>query len=339
MDYRLPDKFKRTTRWGFIDKGVEIGPFSALEICDLLEKREIGPDTRVVELNTRRACPVREVGPFATLVLALLDQDRADKAEADFEDTRTSVVRAARARVIGFALGGLVLLGGTIVVLAVINPFKPEEQKVIVDKAAAVPVIDEKKSEEKKEPEFVIHEADEAEDEDSAQEELMKTVLEEQQRAPTTEMLIAGEKLEGPAQVVPEKIRRVRVIAGPTIDLGDDDRAGGGDESGMETMDFTDEEEEETSADAARGRLKEIVRRCALNSMVGHEDVEHYAIHAKVILRPDGSMKGLKLKVKPPEHVGEMKMCASAELMRQRIPPYDGPTQTVDAIVSVSARP
>ena len=139
MRVKLPDEFVRTTRWSYTDRGIEIGPFSAEEILELLDKRKITPNTTLVELNSRRQCPVSAVGPFAQFVLELLGEDERRRSQEDFERTRESVARAARIKIMVFVAAGVVVLGGRGLLLWVYNPFRPKEPTHLVVSEGTAP--------------------------------------------------------------------------------------------------------------------------------------------------------------------------------------------------------
>ena len=341
MNFHLPEKFKRQTRWAYLNKGVEVGPYSASEIVELLRSREIDPDTRLVELNSRRTSPVREVGPFANLVVAIVTEQQRKRAERDFEDTRSRVIRGARLKIALFVGIGLAILAGIIVLLVVYNPFKPEEDKVIVVHEA-VETVEEPRTDKQKEPEsgeeeFRIHEADSGEMGGANEEQLVRSVKEEQLLALSEENLGNGDKLEGPAIAVPDPATRL-VRAASKADVK---AVGGGVASAagaVTTFDFTDDEDEDESSEGlARQRLAAVVRKCVISAMHKYQDVEQIHIKAIAKLQPDGRLTGLKLKATPAKHVGDMKMCASAELMRQRVPPSGGTEKVIITTVDVSA--
>jgi len=345
MRFSLPEKFEQRTRWAYLQGGIEIGPYSAGEILALLEKREISPDTMIVELNSRRTCPVREVGPFARFVITIVTADRQRKAEQEFEDTRDGVIRAARMKIALFVVLGLVLLAGLILMMIFVNPFKPDAPKTIEEPrpSAAEQTGEASKKKDEKEPEFKIHESEPEEMEEGEEDQMMRSVRESQMLALTDETLANGAKLEGPGKAIPDPAVRGNGPGGQAgagaAGAGGPLEAGKGGEA-ISTFDFTGDEidVEESSEDLARDRLAAVVRECTLKMMHKFQDVAKMEIRAAVKLQPDGRMTGLKLNVTPKKHVGDLKMCISAELMRRRVPASSSDqTKTVITTVSVSA--
>lgn len=347
MPYKLPEKFARSTRWAYLNNGIEAGPFSAEEILKLLEERTIGPDTTLILLGNRRTCPVLKVKPFADYVAYLIAQHKWEQTERDFQKTKSQFERGDGLR--NTILGGLAiaLVVGGLVTLAVMNPFAAKTEKV--DTAPPRQAVETGPDvvappETKKEEEFRILEADDPifrEDEDKK---LVETVKKEQLLAATSENLDTDKvKLVAPKSVIPLEARKHKRKNGNGHKPGGVQAQDEPDpEPAITTMDFGEDDEEEdsglqSSIELAEKRLGESLRKCSLDAMYKHQDVERWSIMAQAVLEPSGRMKGLKLTITPTKHVGEIKMCTSAEVMRQRVPAYDGPATTVVVNATVTA--
>ncbi|MBM4355829.1 MAG: hypothetical protein FJ109_18905 [Deltaproteobacteria bacterium] len=339
--FSLPDKFERNTRWAYIKDGIEVGPYMAREVLELLSKREIAPDTTLVELNSRRMCPAKEVGPFASYILVLVQEDKTRRSREEFERTRENVVRRARIKV---AIGVVVVLGlavAAVVAVVIFEPFSPKQAKVIDVRPVEDPSQQEskvKKAEVPAEPEFKI--IDEGDGDEPDKGKIVKSLKEEEMLSPTKEKLAESRKLEGPAKVKKPRGPRPGSPAGANGEAG---VAAGGGVAGADdeaVMDFTDDEGEgggvEDGAQLARSRLTGVVQKCAAQMLLKYGDTEGMAVEATAQLLPSGRMSGLKLDVTPPSHVGDLKTCISAELGRQRVPPFEGDAVSISTSVNVT---
>jgi len=351
MRQQLPETFVRSTRWAYLRERIEVGPFEATEILQLLAKREIGPDTILVELNSRRMSAAREVGPFASFMLGIVEDDRRQKRDREFEQTRERVARAAKLRILLWGGGLALLVAVAAVVIAVVNPFKPEGPKFVVDTTAAVPEQTQELNDGAKtaQPEFTIRESDEQEAEAEAEAKLVEAVKAEQLMSAGADSIINGNhKLEGPAKA-PSLPKTKKNPGGPQNGTGsagtvEVPTALSGAES-IATLDFTDDEEEEGeegeggngSAGLARHRLAEAVRKCTRQVMTKYQDSDVTQVSASAVLQSSGRMSGLKLDVTPALHVGDLKMCAAVELARMRVPPSESDDTAISVSFTVSA--
>jgi hypothetical protein len=345
MATELPSKFVRTTRWAYLQDGVEIGPYDANEIVQLLSAREIAPDTTLVEINTRWMCPVSEVGPFARVIVDIVKETRRKKADQDFADTTRDVASGGRKRVLLITLLILAAVGVGGTALFIYNPFavKPvaedHGQQVNPTAGKQADQTPLKKAEEKKEPAFKITEMDPSELEPDPQSEMIESVLEEKLLSPNADHLGDDEKLEGVvkmnhAKPAPNGFRKA--------DASGNEGQGGN--SGIQTMDFS--EDEIAAGDGPRGpddtlavaRLRKVMRRCVERSLQKFPAGEEVLIDASARLQPDGRLTGLKIDLMPRKAVGEIKMCVSAELMRMRVPAFEGNAVPLSAAVAVPGR-
>ncbi len=338
--FSLPDKFERNTRWAYIKDGIEVGPYMAREVLDLLSRREVSPDTTLVELNTRRMCPAREVGPFAAYLLILVKEDRTRRSKEEFDRTRTAVVRRARAKV---AIGLLVLLGlagAAVAAVVIFKPFTPKEEEKVIDVRPVEEATESsskvKKAEAPAEPEFKI--IDEGDGDEPDKEKILRSLKEEGRMAPTSEKLSETRKLEGPAKVKQRKVAKAAgvqgeagSIVGVAVRTGDDEEM---------VMDFTEDEGEgngsQDGARLAESRLTGVVQKCAAQILLRYGEADAMAVEASAQLQPSGRISGLKISVNPPNHVGDLKTCISAELGRQRVPPFEGEAVSISTSVNVS---
>jgi hypothetical protein len=341
--FSLPDKFERNTRWAYIKDGIEVGPYMAREVLDLLSKREVSPDTTLVELNTRRMCPAREVGPFAAYLLILVQEDRTRRSKEEFDRTRTAVVRRARAKV---AIGLIVLLGlagAAVAAVVIFKPFSPKQEEKIIDvrpvEEPAEGTGKAKKAEVSTEPEFRI--IDEGDGDEPDKEKIVRSLKKEGTLSPTTDKLGEKKKLEGPAKVKQRKVARpgggalgegeAGTIVGVAVRTGADEEM---------VMDFTEDEEDEggtqDGAQLAQSRLTGVVQKCAAQILLRYGEADAMAVEASAQLQPSGRISGLKINVNPPNHVGDLKTCISAELGRQRVPPFEGDAVSISTSVNVS---
>lgn len=344
MPFKLPDKFVQTTRWAYVDNGIENGPYDAEEIVELLEKRKIGPETVIILLGKRRTCPVLEVKPFADYIKYVIEKQKWEKTEKDFEKTRSQFEKGDGMQ--KTVLGGLaiaVVIGG-LVALAIMNPFAaPAATTDVKPQTEAAPVTEDvvAQKEEPKEEEFKILEADDPLLQENEEKKIVETVKKEHLLAASAELLDANvKKLEAPKNVVPTAVKRPRrkkpekggpaAVEEPPVE-----------EMTITTLDFSEDEEDESelqsSSELAEKRLGEALKKCSLQAMFKHQDVERWSIMARAVLEPSGRMKGLKLNITPKKHVAEIKMCTSAEIMRLRVPGYDGPSTTIIVNATVTA--
>jgi hypothetical protein len=341
MDLRLPEKFERRTRWAYLKGSVEVGPYSAREILDLLLQKKIGPQTEVVELVGRRTCPLIEVKPFQDFVRQVVDFERHKKAAQEVEETHERLQRQHRNRLLLIAVAGA-LVGAVIVALVLIfKPFGSGERVRVIDGSQKLPRPPDggQKAAAPVEPEIVEPAGDGPEGEEAA---VLKTIQQEERKnvATTDALREPGTKLQE------IKVKRVRPpghgahapLAGTPGAAGLEGTEGGeeGEEEGMTTLDFSEEEEGTDTATMARDRLAGVVRACAEGIVQQFDDVPVLEVEATVTLEPSGRMKGLKLTVTPPAHVGDLKMCASADLPAQRVPAFTGSEMTVTARVQAT---
>jgi hypothetical protein len=237
-------------------------------------------------------------------------------------------------------IGVLVVVGGAIAAMVVFKPFSPKEPPAIIsmDNSASSSSVEKADvKEEISEPEFKIHEAEPGEEE-ATDESMVETVLEEQMMAPKSEELGKDEKLKGPAKLAPTRKSSSKPRpgnGGAAIEL-DEGGAGCGTD-GVLTLDFTGDDDESggSSVNLASQRLQKIIRQCVENSIQKFTGTDEIKVSASAFLHPDGRLKKLKLKVTPKKNVGELKMCTSAELMRLRVPPFEGTAVPVSAHVTV----
>ena len=345
MAYQLPPKFERSTRWAYSRQGVEVGPYSAPEMLKLLDDGTVGPDTDVVELSTRKRCALLEVKPFGDYIRYLLEKDKQVKDDKEFEQTRSRFERKSRAKLLLFGVILPVLIALGVVAWVMFNPFAPKETKTYVitegkdeDDGEAGEGADEKQ----KEPEFRILEADDpALAGDESNDKVVESVKEEHLLAPSSDTMSSEKKLEA-LEDLPELPRVKPGTRRPVKPVGPAaEEARAAVEESVTSFDFTDEEDDSiAAADAsseAERRLSDVLRKCALNVMYEYQDIDSFHIVGTAALQPDGRFKGVKLTVSPKKHIGDLKMCASAELARHRLPERNGPATTVMATLTVNA--
>jgi hypothetical protein len=344
MPFKLPDKFVQTTRWAYVDNGIENGPYDADEIVELLEKRKIGPETVIILLGKRRTCPVLEVKPFADYIKYVIEKQKWEKTEKDFEKTKSQFEKGDGMRNTILAGLAIAVVVGGLIALAIVNPFAAPATKTAVkpEKEAApakADVVTQK--EEPKEEEFKILEADDPLFQENEEKKIVETVKKEHLLAASAEFLDADmKKLQAPKNVVPAEAKKPRrkkpnnggpaAVEEPPVE-----------EMTITTLDFSEDEEDDSelqsSSELAEQRLGEALKKCSLQAMFKHQDVERWSIMARAVLEPSGRMKGLRLNISPQKHVGEIKMCTSAEMMRLRVPGYDGPSTTIVVNATVTA--
>ncbi len=345
MAYELPPKFERTTRWAHVKEGVEIGPFSAKEMLQLLDEGRIGPNTELVEMATRKRCALLEVKPFHDYIRHVLEKDKQHKAEKEFEQTRSRFERKSRAKLITFGIILPVLIAIGVVAWVMFNPFAPKETKNYVITPGEEEddgKTGEGAKEEAKEPEFKILEADDpslaGEEND---EKVVESVKEEFLLAPSSDTMSSEKKLEALEELpdLPKARSSTRPTLKPVGPAAEETKAAV--KESVTTFDFSEEEDEGSStvsaSNEAEKRLSEVLRKCSLNAMYQYQDIDSYHIVGTATLLPDGRFKGVKLTVTPKKHIGDLKMCASAELARHRLPQRDGPATTVMATLTVNA--
>ncbi len=339
METRIPSKFVRLTRWAYIKDGIEVGPYDAHEMIELLQKREIRPDTTVLELNTRRMCPVREVGPFANVIVSIVQEDDRRRADMEVVEAADRAARSGRNRLLFYSVFFTVVGVVGVAAFLFLDPFNVVHREPPKFERPAPKVKEQKLKEPPKEPEFKITEMDPSEMDEDPELELIESVLEERKLTPTAEALAAEEKLEGPIQFASKKVPRVRVkkeSMGPA--------SAGGDDSGITTFDFSEEEiglEEGPSGPDDRlaiSRLRKVMRQCVVRSLAKFPEGEEVLIDAQATLQPDGRLTGLKIDLMPRKAVGEVKMCVSAELMRMRVPAFEGNPVPISTALAVPGR-
>jgi hypothetical protein len=329
--------------------GIELGPFEPREILDLLYRRTISPDAVIIELNSRRMCAVSEVGPFAQFVLEVLSEQKKQRERQDFEKTKETLARTHRMKVL-IIVGVAVLLAAIAAVMLFLdNPFwlvdtrsteyKGDGESKNGDNvnAAAGPA----------QPEFAIRELDVSDQELSEESNLVKSLTEEHLVEVPDEALANGEKLKKPraAGTLPKPAGKGGKAAAGAPRLADAPAGdpGQGEEEGVTTLDFTDEgegdggDEAKDAASLARNRLYEVVRDCAIAALTKYPDMGGFEATATVTLEPTGRLAGLKLDVTTGSHVGEIKLCANAELARKRVPPTSAEAMSLSVPVSLSA--
>ncbi len=198
-------------------------------------------------------------------------------------------------------------------------------------------------SEEEKEPAFKITEMEPGEMEKDPAAEMIESVLEERQLNPNAENLGEDEKLEAMAKIKRPKAANSNGATGaPNEKAAQAEEAGGGE--GMQNMDFS--EEEIAMGDGPSGpddalavaRLRKVMRACVEHSLPKFPAGEEVLIDAKARLQPDGRVTGLKIDLMPRKALGEIKMCINAELMRMRVPAFEGNEVELSAAVAVPAR-
>jgi hypothetical protein len=344
MTQQLPPKFVQQTRWAYLQDGIEVGPYDANEIVELLSAREIAPDTLLVELNTRRRCPLTEVGPFAQVVMGIVKLDRQQRSERDLLDASREIASGSHRKTILLTLLALVALGTGGAALFIYNPFAPKAEPKGPYQAPETPAqaVDKavEPAQKSKEPAFAITEMDPAELEVDPHLELINSVLEEKQLNPNAELLGDDDKLEGPAHIDRSKDRRKHPPQ-PAVAGGPQGQADKGADSGVETMDFSEEEvamgEGPSGPDDALavGRMRKVLRKCLERSLHKFPAGEEVLIDARATLQPDGRITGLKLDLMPRKATGEIKMCVSAELMRMRVPAFEGKAVPLSTAVAV----
>jgi len=354
MTYKLPEKFERKTRWAYLDdNGIEVGPFEPSEMVKLIEERKISPETQLVELTSRKTCAAVEVKPFADLMMSLVTHQKKVQAEKEFDRAKSSAGTVYTAS----SFVKLAIVGGLVAAIAVAaflvnRHLKIKKAEEDAKKAAAqvVPVKEEKK-EEKKEPEFQILEADVTTVEESeADEKMAKSVLGDNALAPSTKSVTeADKKLEGSKKKTLRKA--VKKAANGTVPLpeggalGVPGAEGAAEEESVETMDFSEDEAEGKASvgganvDLARSRLAKVVKACAAQVMSGAPDMTSWHISASAELENTGRIKALKLKAEPQLYVGDLKLCASAELAANRVPAFDGQDIPLLVTIDVGAPP
>ena len=346
MAIELPSRFVRTTRWAYLQDGIEVGPYDANEIVQLLQAREIAPDTSLVELNSRRTSLVSEVGPFARIIVDIVHETRRLKADDDFAASTREVASGNRRQVILISMLVLIAIGVGGTALFMYNPFaskdapEPHPQSDPGKEKEATESQPVAQPEKEPEPAFKITEMDPSEMEQDPAAEMIESVLEERQLNPNAGNLADDQKLES---VV--KIKRPKTVhtngAAATIEEPDDGVESGG---GIRNMDFS--EEEIAMGDGPSGpddalavaRLRKVMRKCVEHSLARFPAGEEVLIDAKARLQPDGRLTGLKIDLMPRKAVGEIKMCISAELMRMRVPAFEGNEVEISTAVAVPAR-
>lgn len=351
MTQQLPAKFVRQTRWAFIQDGIEVGPYDANEIVELLREREISPDTTLVELNTRRTCPLTEVGPFASIVMTIVQADRKNRSDREFVAAGREISEGGRRTTVLATILVLLVLGIGGAALFIFNPFAPPEEKD--GPYQGVAGADESKEQpdvvaeaaDAGEPAFAITEMDPAELEVDPETELINSVLEERQLNPNAALIGDEEKLEGPAKIDRSKEKKTRRVASVSGGPKSSDKADeAAEEDGIQTMDFSEEEVAMGDGPSgpddtlAIGRLRKVMKRCVERSLQKFPAGEEVLIDAQANLQPDGRLTGLKINLMPRKAVGEIKMCISAELMRMRVPAFDGDAVHISTAVAVPGR-
>lgn len=349
MVIELPSKFVQATRWAYLQDGIEVGPYDANEIVQLLGDREIAPDTTLIELNTRRMCPVSEVGPFARVIVDIVHESRRRKADQDFETSTREVASGGRRRVILVTILVLAAVGVGGAALFIYNPFAvapspegPHEEKIDAgaEQEEANPSNVPQKEQE---PVFKITEMDPAELEPDPASEMIESVLEEKQLNPNAERLSDDQKLAGLAK--PEEPKEPRHNGVHKAKTGAEAATGdSGAEAGIQSMNFTEEEiavgDGPTGPDdtLAIGRLRKVMRACVERSLHNFPEGAEVLIDAQARLQPDGRLTGLKIDLMPRKAVGEIKMCVSAELMRMRVPAFEGKELKISTALAVPGR-
>ncbi len=347
MAAELPSKFVRTTRWAYLQDGIEVGPYDANEIVQLLKEREIAPDTTLIEMNTRRMCPVSEVGPFARVIVDIVHATRRQKADQDFAASTREVAAGGRRRVVLITILVLLAIGVGGTALFIYNPFAVKSATEETGKKANVAPDKQadavsSKAPEEEEPAFKITEMDPSELEPDPESEMIESVLEEKLLNPNVKHLGNEEKLEGVVKMNHAKKTRHNGTAKPDAGTGAVEEKAGN--SGIQTMDFS--EDEIAAGDGPTGpddtlavaRLRKVMRKCVEHSLQRFPAGEEVLIDASATLQPDGRLTGLKIDLMPRKAVGEVKMCVSAELMRMRVPAFEGNAVPLSTAVAVPGR-
>jgi len=346
MEIRLPAKFEKQTRWGYMKGGIEYGPFSAPGIVELMRSETIDADTDLVELSTRKLAPLQSIGPFADAFKLASAEVRKKKARAEVEKTRFRMIGRARLRVWARVLGllrlpGLVRLGAVL-----FDPFaKGEEAKIIsVEPVKEETQVVEKTAESEDEP--VIHEAavDDMALDEAAELAIVARLKKENQLIAST----ASIGMDIKRNVELPKVKAIALSNGGQAGVGNGTlngqagQAGGG---GVETLDFSEDEDVDSrdspvrsqvdSLRVAKERFNKVVKSCVQRTVMNNDDIEGMSVDASCRLDPDGHMRGVRLDARPNLHTGELKMCVSADLAANAVPAYSGDAIAINTRVTV----
>jgi hypothetical protein len=348
MTHRLPERFEKMTRWAYVDeKGVELGPFSASEMIKLIEERTVNPNTTVVEMTSRKTSSVMDVKPFADVVMSLVEQTRKVRAEKDFEKAKQEASTTYTAG----SFAKVALFGGLVLVLAGAayfgtSFFRTKKKDDGADKQAAKEeaMVPAPAAPKKAEDVYQILEADVLSVEESeGNRKLAEKVMGESKMAPSTNSVTGQKKkLEGgggkkQAKKGPGRPKANGGPAGAATGLSPGAGAAAEEES-IQEMDFSEDEAEGSGSGSgadtalARSRLRKVVEGCGRRVMSQYPDMTAWHVEVSATLTSTGQIKGLRFTADPASHVGELKLCANADLPGQRVPEFEG----ADVPLSVS---
>lgn len=336
------DQFRKRTRWVYYREGVAYGPFSVDEILDMIEEGVLSRDTELMELGSNRRVPLGSVSIFLDRAQELDERFTREMDEAEFEVTRQ---RLGRSRGVSFYLVNIAL-PVVLICAVVLGVF----WKQIVGTGEA-------------EDPGAIHVAVEAEEDRAADEaaaagakaaaeaefveaeSLLEAGLEDYALGLTMEGADDGTLASLTAVPTGARAKKLPTVIAverrtkPTRKKTGPAPAGGGAAAvaggGIVEMDFSDEEIGATDVDRGgddvedmvRRRLQPVLRNCA--SKVGTEAGVSPDVHARVKVRPTGSLGSLKLTVEPKVGYSEIRMCVIAGMAGIRVPPFAGDARQV----------
>ncbi len=346
MDYKVPGDFQKFTRWVYLRNHAEYGPFSAMEILGALRDGEISGSTHLRELESGKSMTVEQVKPFADF-LKIVEGERARKREKQEFETHRAQIRKSRAR------GKLALVIGVPAVLcvAVIVALFPQllggtggKVRVVMGGRGTRGAVDQATNKDRN-PD-VLEQQDPGILEPEAEEELLRKQAAKLAAEQAAERLRSSgepaelanlerkvERTEVEVKEQPRKRNRSRA-------KGEADQAAGtrgaaaADE--MMVMDFSEDEEDETSEELARQRLATALERCTRQVATHHGDVPDYATTATATLTPSGTLTGLSVTAEPNEYVADLRTCLSGRLLAIEVPPFAG--EAVEVRVRAVAR-
>ena len=331
------EQFRKRTRWVYYREGVAYGPFSVDEVFGLIDETVLDHATELMELGSNRRVPLSKVRWFADHLHEFDDERTREMEELDFESTRQRLGRSRGVQfyAVNIALP-LVLVFALTLGIFWNRIFKSSDggdpgaihiaEEVAREGDGADPAADGDRKAKAAGPEFV--EADsplEAGLEDYA------LGLTMEQAEPVTSLDHAP--LTARAKKLPKVVTVKRPSRTPVHKKSNPGGAAGcgpaAAGSGVTEMDFSDDAEDETAGDGdglesiVRRRLQPVLRKCAARGSAESELLPD--VHARVEIRPTGSLGALQLTVEPAAGFSDIRMCIIAGMAGIRVPPFEGP--------------
>ncbi len=341
MQFKLPHKFERDTRWLYVKGGVEYGPLTASELLKAMDDHIVAGDTPLCELQSGRRGNLSEIKVFAEYLAIVAKQDELKKADEEFEASTRKMASHNRPLIIGFSVGIPLVIGGIVAAL-----FWPDPKKDLDERPQAIVVptnVDPTfaKSGSISSGPMVALDTDVVEraiqpSEGELDDYLKQKLKNENQLATAGQVDLAKRKKVAEEAADPKK----KIVRKKKGEGGTAGTEAGSDES---VLDFSDEgvgveAGSGSSKSTAQKRFDKTVGACARSAYKGADYQGSATVMASVRLNPDGRLDSLQIQLDPDGPLTDIRMCVVSELPNLQVPPYEGDTEKLYSSVKIAGQ-